>query len=93
MFPEGTRQTKGLRKKFEHRPRIGLGADRARPPACRSSRRRSRARDRLSRLPQAEGRLRRAGPLDDLAELPPRDAHQDATDRLMERIYALHEEL
>ena len=30
MFPEGTRQQKGLRKKFEARPRERVGAHRAR---------------------------------------------------------------
>src|SRR5213080_1687802 len=49
MFPEGTRQTKGLRKKFEHRPRTGsariaLGAGVPLVPAAIAGS------DRLSRL-------------------------------------------
>jgi hypothetical protein len=32
-------------------------------------------------------------PYDDLSDLPPRDAHQAATDRLMERVYSLYESL
>ena len=71
-----------------------LGADRVRPPACRSSRPRSRAWTGSARLAQAEGRLRRARSRSTTcAELPPREAQQVATDRLMERIYALYEAL
>jgi hypothetical protein len=32
-------------------------------------------------------------PLDDLADLTAREAHGTATERLMERIYELHEDL
>jgi 1-acyl-sn-glycerol-3-phosphate acyltransferase len=82
MFPEGTRQRKGLRKKFEARPRTGaariaLGAAVPLVPAA------IRGTDRLARL----GRLSVAyGPpvqLDDLAELDEREAARVATDRLM----------
>ncbi len=88
MFPEGTRRTKGLRKKFEHRPRTGsariaLGAGVPLVPAAVAGS------DRLSRL----GKLRVAYgspvPLDDVAGLPPLQAQQEATDCLMERIHAL----
>jgi 1-acyl-sn-glycerol-3-phosphate acyltransferase len=92
MFPEGTRQTKGLRKRFEHRPRTGsariaLSAGVPLVPAA------IKGSDRLSRL----GRLRIAYgdpvPVDDLANLPVHEASREATTRLMERIYALHAEL
>src|SRR5437870_393069 len=82
MFPEGTRQRKGLRKKFEARPRTGaariaLGAGVPLVPAA------IQGTDRLARL----GRLSVAyGPpvqLDDLAELDERDAARVATERLM----------
>jgi 1-acyl-sn-glycerol-3-phosphate acyltransferase len=92
MFPEGTRQTKGLRKKFEHRPhtgsaRIALAAGVPLVPAA------IKGTDRLARL----GRIRIAYgdpvPLEDLTGLAPREAGIQATERLMERIYALHERL
>jgi 1-acyl-sn-glycerol-3-phosphate acyltransferase len=92
MFPEGTRREKGLRKKFEHRPhtgsaRIALAAGVPLVPAA------IKGTDRLARL----GRIRIAYgepvPLDDLTSLPPREAGQTATERLMERIYTLHERL
>lgn len=89
MFPEGTRKTKGLRKKFEHRPRTGsariaLAAGVPLVPAALKNT------DRLSRFPQLKVAYGPPVPLDDLEGLAPRDAAQAATDRLMERIYALH---
>ncbi len=92
MFPEGTRQTKGLRKKFEHRPRTGsariaLGAGVPLVPAA------VRGSDRLSHLAKLRVGYGDPVPLDDLDGLPPREAQAQATDRLMERIYALHGEL
>ncbi len=89
MFPEGTRQVKGLRKKFEHRPRTGsariaLTAGVPLVPAA------IRGTDRLARLAKLRVAYGEPVPLDDLADLPPRDVQQAATDRLMERIYALH---
>ena len=59
MFPEGTRQRKGLTKRFEARPRTGaariaLDAEVPVVPAA------IKGTDRLSRLGAAEGRLRPA---------------------------------
>jgi 1-acyl-sn-glycerol-3-phosphate acyltransferase len=92
MFPEGTRRAKGLRKKFEHRPRTGsariaLAAGVPLVPAAIDGS------DRLSRL----GKLRIAYgdpvPVDDLQGLPIREAAEEATNRLMERISRLRAEL
>lgn len=88
MFPEGTRQTKGLRKKFAHKPRTGsariaLAAGVPLVPAAIAGT------DRLARLAKLRVAYGEAIPLDDLADVPIRDAQQIATDRLMERIYAL----
>jgi 1-acyl-sn-glycerol-3-phosphate acyltransferase len=92
MFPEGTRQRKGLRKKWEARPhsgaaRIALGADVPLIPAA------IKGTDRLARL----GRLKVAfGPPVDVSDLKDKDireASQIATDRLMEDIRKLHETL
>ena len=88
MFPEGTRQRKGLRKKHVARPhsgaaRIALGAPVPLVPAAISGT------DRLSRL----GPLRVAyGPPLDLSDLDGpdnRSAANEATDRLMEAIERL----
>lgn len=88
MFPEGTRREKGLRKKFEHRPRTGsariaLTAGVPLVPAA------IKGTDHLRHLPRLKIAYGEPVPLDDLTELPSRDAAQAATDRLMERIYAL----
>lgn len=92
MFPEGTRQTKGLRKKRTARPhtgaaRIALAADAPLVPAAIAGT------DRLSRL----GRLRVAfgKPIDvsDLDGADTKTAAQVATDRLMARIDELKETL
>jgi 1-acyl-sn-glycerol-3-phosphate acyltransferase len=92
MFPEGTRREKGLRKKFTARPRngsarIALAADVPLIPAA------IKGTDRLLSL----GRLRVVYgppiPLDDLAGMPPRDAADAATQRLMAEIQALYEGL
>jgi 1-acyl-sn-glycerol-3-phosphate acyltransferase len=92
MFPEGTRQTKGLRKKRTARPhtgaaRIALAADAPLVPAAIAGT------DRLSRL----GRLRVAfgEPIDvsDLDGADTKTAAQVATDRLMARIDELKETL
>jgi len=92
MFPEGTRQTKGLRKKFEHRPRSGSAriAMTAGVPLVPAA---IKGSDKLSRLEKLRIAFGEPIPYDDLAELPQRDAHQEATDRLMERIYQLHADL
>ena len=82
MFPEGTRRKKGLRKKFQARPRTGaariaLGAGVPLVPAAIAGT------DRLARL----GPLRVAyGPpiaLDDVRNLGARRAAESATERLM----------
>jgi 1-acyl-sn-glycerol-3-phosphate acyltransferase len=88
MFPEGTRQTKGLRKKHAPRPhtgaaRIALTAGVPLVPAAIAGT------DRLSRL----GPLRVAygAPIDvsDLEELDTKQASHVATERLMEAIEGL----
>ncbi|HZO98408.1 MAG TPA: lysophospholipid acyltransferase family protein [Gaiellaceae bacterium] len=92
MFPEGTRRSKGLRKRRQvdvrtGAARIALGAGVPLVPAALSGT------DRLARL----ARLRVAyGPpvaLDDLAGLPRREAARIATERLMERIHELEASL
>ena len=92
MFPEGTRQRKGLRKKFEAKPhtgaaRISLAAGVPLVPAA------IKGTDKLARF----GPLRVAyGPpiqVDDLKEMTPRDAAQIATDRLMQEIGRLRASL
>jgi 1-acyl-sn-glycerol-3-phosphate acyltransferase len=92
MFPEGTRQVKGLRKKFEHRPRTGSAriALAARVPLVPAA---INGTDRLSRLAKVKVAYGNPVPLDDLETMSPRDAQQTATDRLMERIYALRDTL
>src|SRR5712691_3329021 len=92
MFPEGTRQVKGLRKKFEHRPRTGSAriALAARVPLVPAA---IKGTDRLSRLPRLKVAYGDPVPLDDLETMAPRDAQQAATDRLMQRIYALRDTL
>jgi 1-acyl-sn-glycerol-3-phosphate acyltransferase len=92
MFPEGTRRRKGLVKRFEARPRTGaariaLEAGVPLVPAAVSG----------------TDRLRRLGPLlvaygapielDDLRGRDPREAAQEATDRLMARIEELESSL
>jgi 1-acyl-sn-glycerol-3-phosphate acyltransferase len=92
MFPEGTRQVKGLRKKFEHRPRTGSAriALAARVPLVPAA---IKGTDRLSRLAKVKVAYGNPVPVDDLETMSPRDAQQEATDRLMERIYALRDTL
>ena len=92
MFPEGTRREKGLRKKFAARPRngaarIALAADVPLFPAA------IKGTDRLSRLDKVKVAYGEPVPLDDLETMTPRDGQQTATDRLMERIYALRDTL
>lgn len=92
MFPEGTRRTKGLRKRYEARPRSGaarIALDAGVPlvPAAISGT------DRLLRL----GKLRVAYgppvPIDDLRELDPHHAARTATERLMAEIHRLEQTL
>ncbi|MGZ4353843.1 MAG: lysophospholipid acyltransferase family protein [Gaiellaceae bacterium] len=84
MFPEGTRQRKGLRKKWEARPRTGaarIALDAAVPlvPAA------IKGTDRLARL----GRLRVVYG----EPLAPEGTPQELTDRLMSEIDRLYETL
>jgi len=81
MFPEGTRQKKGLNKRFEARPRTGaarIALDAGVPvvPAA------IKGTDRLSRL--ARLRVAYGRPL------PPEGTPQELTDRLMSEIERLH---
>lgn len=92
MFPEGTRRTKGLVKRFEARPRTGAAriALEAGVPLVPAA---VRGTDKLLRL----GRLRVVyGPpveLDDLRGQEIAEAAQEATVRLMARIEALEASL
>jgi 1-acyl-sn-glycerol-3-phosphate acyltransferase len=92
MFPEGTRRTKGLRKKFEHKPRTGSAriALAARVPLVPAA---VEGTDRLAQFAQLKVAYGDPVPLDDLEALTPREAQQEATKRLMERIYELRDEL
>lgn len=88
MFPEGTRRKKGLVKKFQPRPhtgaaRIALTADVPLVPAAISGT------DRLLRLGPFRVTYGPPLPLDDLRDREPRDAAQEATDRLMAEIERL----
>jgi 1-acyl-sn-glycerol-3-phosphate acyltransferase len=92
MFPEGTRKAKGLRKRFEHRPRTGsariaLGAGVPLVPAA------VKGSDRLTRLARLKVAYGDPVPIDDLVGLPPLEAHREATERLMKRIYSLRDAL
>jgi 1-acyl-sn-glycerol-3-phosphate acyltransferase len=92
MFPEGTRRTKGIVKKFEHRPRTGaariaLAANVPLVPAAIDGT------DRMSRLPKLKVAYGPPVRMDDLAGMTPRDASREATDRLMKDIYTLYDSL
>ena len=89
MFPEGTRRSKGIVKKFEHRPRTGaariaLAANVPLVPAAIDGT------DRMSRLPKLKIAYGPPVRTDDLAGMTPRDASRVATERLMHDIYELH---
>ena len=89
MFPEGTRRSKGIVKKFEHKPRTGaariaLVANVPLVPAAIDGT------DRLSRLPKLKVAYGPPVRVDDLAGMTPRDASRVATERLMGDIYQLH---
>ncbi len=92
MFPEGTRRSKGLRKKHEARPRSGAAriALEAGVPIVPAA---TKGTDRLAKL----GRLRVAYgdpiPTDDLRDRPTIQAAREVTDRLMTRISELEESL
>ena len=92
MFPEGTRRTKGIVKKFAHRPRAGaariaLAAGVPLVPAA------IKGTDRVSRL--AKLKVAYGPPIDlsDLDGMTPRDASRVATERLMTEIYELYDSL
>ena len=92
MFPEGTRQRKGLRKKFEPRAhtgsaRIALAAGVPLVPAA------IKGTDRLARFGPLRVTYGRPVELDDLRDRPPRDAAQVATERLMAAIADLRAKL
>ena len=92
MFPEGTRRSKGLRKRrqaevHDGAARIALGAGVPLVPAAVSGT------DRLARLAQLRVAYGKPIPLDDLAGLPRREAARVATKRLMERIHDLEAKL
>jgi 1-acyl-sn-glycerol-3-phosphate acyltransferase len=92
MFPEGTRREKGLRKKREARPhtgaaRIALEAGCPLVPAA------IRGTDRISRLAPLRVAYGLPVALDDLGAQDPREAAQEATDRLMAEIRRLEESL
>jgi 1-acyl-sn-glycerol-3-phosphate acyltransferase len=92
MFPEGTRRTKGLRKRrqaevHDGAARIALGAGVPLVPAALAGT------DRLGHL--AKLRVLYGAPIsvEDLAGLPRRQAARIATERLMARIHELEGEL
>jgi 1-acyl-sn-glycerol-3-phosphate acyltransferase len=92
MFPEGTRRSKGMRKKFSARPRggsarIALAAGVPLVPAA------IRGTDQLLSLSQLKVAYGRPVPVEDLAGLPPKDASDMLTERLMAEIEALYESL
>lgn len=92
MFPEGTRRSKGLRKKHEARwrsgaARIALEAGVPLVPAGISGT------DRLSRLPQLRVAYGAPIPVDDLAALEGGEAASIATERLRAEIERLEASL
>jgi 1-acyl-sn-glycerol-3-phosphate acyltransferase len=92
MFPEGTRRSKGLRKKHQPRPhtgtaRIALAAGVPIVPAA------VRGMDRLSRLGPLRVLFGPPVPTEDLASLDARAAAQEATRRLWAEIQRLEAEL
>jgi len=92
MFPEGTRRTKGLRKKWEARAhtgaaRIALGAGVPLVPAG------IRGTDRLAQLGPLRVAYGPPVPLEDLAVQDAKDAADTATERLMAAIHELEASL
>ena len=92
MFPEGTRRTKGLVKKFESRPlsgaaRIALEAGMPRVPAA------VKGTDRLLRLGQLRVAYGAPVDIDDLRGMEMSEAAHEATERLMARILELEASL
>jgi 1-acyl-sn-glycerol-3-phosphate acyltransferase len=92
MFPEGTRRSKGMRKKFSARPRggsarIALAAGVPLVPAA------IKGTDRMLSLPRLKVAYGKPIRVDDLAGLPPKDASDTLTERMMAEIEALYEAL
>jgi 1-acyl-sn-glycerol-3-phosphate acyltransferase len=92
MFPEGTRRSKGLRKRFQPRPRTGSAriAFEAGVPLVPAA---IKGTDRLARLAQLRVAYGEPIPVDDLVATPGAQAYQEATNRLMQRIAELYESL
>jgi len=92
MFPEGTRRSKGLRKRHRPRPHGGAGwiALRAGVPLVPAA---IRGMDRLTRLGPIRLTFGTAIPLEDLRGLEPRAAADTATQRLWACIQRLEAEL
>jgi 1-acyl-sn-glycerol-3-phosphate acyltransferase len=92
MFPHGTRQRKGIVKKFQPKShtgaaRIALEAGVPLVPAAISGT------DRLRRLGPLRVRYGKPIPLDDLKDTDPSLAAREATDRLMAEIERLGEDM
>jgi 1-acyl-sn-glycerol-3-phosphate acyltransferase len=92
MFPEGTRRSKGLRKRrqvevHDGAARIALGAGVPLVPAAVAGT------ERLARLEQLRVLYGKPIPVDDLLGLPRREQARVATERLMARIHELEAEL
>jgi 1-acyl-sn-glycerol-3-phosphate acyltransferase len=92
MFPHGTRQRKGIVKKYQPKAhtgaaRIALDAGVPLVPAAISGT------DRLTRLGPLRVRYGRPIPLDDLRDKEPSVAAREATDRLMAEIERLGRDL
>jgi 1-acyl-sn-glycerol-3-phosphate acyltransferase len=92
MFPEGTRRAKGLLKRrrpevHDGAARIALGAGVPLVPAAVAGT------DRLARLAKLRVLYGEPVAVEDLVGLPRREAARVATERLMERITELEEEL
>jgi len=92
MFPEGTRRRKGLRKKWEARPRTGAAriALEAGVPLVPAA---TKGTDNLARLGPIRVAYGEPVELDDLRGLELRDAASQATERLMVRIAELEASL
>jgi 1-acyl-sn-glycerol-3-phosphate acyltransferase len=92
MFPEGTRRTKGLVKRFEARPRSGAAriALEAGVPLVPAA---VKGTDRLARLGRLHVAYGRPVELDDLDGRELADAARAATERLMARIAELEASL
>ena len=92
MFPEGTRRTKGLRKKHAARAhtgaaRIALAADAPLVPAAITGT------DELARFKKIRVVFGPPLDIDDLRTRPVKEVAQEATDRLMTAITALEESI